>query len=212
MSTQLNRRTVYAVTAVAILALAGSWAFAATLVTSNPPAQNSTVTVINPTEAAETVQSAQLISFSGSLDANLSDAGTQVTIGGPLNSTFQNAHLATCATATCSGYYFAVDASSTLPGAHATPAPVANDAGLQLVVLVPQGTTAAGFDVQVEVLFGAQSVFGSGYFDTGTSSFTGGSMVSVFLYVDFGISSVDPVSETNIVVTLNSCTSTTICP
>lgn len=212
MQSTIQRRTVYAITAVAILALAGSWAFAATLVTSNPPAQNSTVTVINPGHAQESVQSAQLITISSSLISNVSAAGIQVTTGGPLNSSFQNAILAQCATATCSGYYYAVDTSSSLTGAHATPTLIAGDAGLQLTVLVPQGATAAGFDVQAEVLFGAQAVFGSGYFDTSTSTATGGSAVSVFLYIDFGIPATSPVSETNIVVTLNSCTSTTICP
>jgi hypothetical protein len=209
MQKAMERRTVYAITLVAILALAGSWAFAATVVTANPPPQSSTVTVVTPNGAPEIVQSSQMITASA-WTAGLGAAGTQPGTGNGLNSTFgTNVRLASCPVASCSGNFSAVDATFGL---------VNSQTALQVVVLALQGATAVGFDVQVEVIYSPSTAplttvyaFGSGYFDTQTSADTS-STISVFLFVGLGTPSITPPSITNVVITVNSCTSATTCP
>ena len=205
MRRQSERRTVYAITVIALLAIAGGWAFAATFVNHSPPPQNSGVTVVAPNGAAEVVQSTQLITISGALNSAVVPAGAQAGSGDGLNSTYgTNYVIPSCPVLNCSGNFSAVDATHAL---------TTGDAALQVSLIAPQTATATGFDVQVEVLFTSGSVFGSGYFDTGRSTATGGtSSISVFLFVDFGMSALNPESVTNIVITLNGCSSATTCP
>jgi hypothetical protein len=211
MSGKVQRRTVYALTVVALFALAGSWAFAATFVNQHPPPQNSGVTVVTPNGATETVQSSQMIALSPPLEAALAaaPAGQQAGSGHGLNSTPVNVLIASCGVNNCSANYSAVDPTNAL---------ASEDMALQVGILVPQGTSAAGFDAQVEITYATDGgsatsyAFGSGYFDTGTSTHTGGSTITVFLYVDLGTPATNPPSIANVVVTLNSCTSATVCP
>jgi hypothetical protein len=206
----MERRTVYAVTVVALLAIAGGWAFAATFVDQTPPAQNSTVTVVAPNGATEVVQSTQLITDSSALNGELTVAGVQPGGTSGLNSTAQtNAPLPQCSGLTCSGYFSAVAATDPL---------TSGDAALQVTITAPQGAVATGFDVQVEVIYTSTTsatvdVFGSGYFNTLTTLDTGQtSSVSVFLYIDLGTAATLPPTVTDIVVNVNSCTSATTCP
>jgi hypothetical protein len=209
MQKAVQRRTVYAITLVAILALAGSWAFAATVVTSNPPPQSSTVTVVTPNGAPEIVQSSQMLTASA-WTAGLPAAGIQPGTCQCLNSTFgTNVRLTSCAVASCSGNFSAVDSTFGL---------VNSQTALQVVVVATQGASAVGFDVQVEVIYNPSTAplttvyaFGSGYFDTQTSAITSSS-ISVFLFVGLGTSSITPPSIDNVVITVNSCTSATTCP
>lgn len=209
MKGKLEQRTVYAITIVTILAVAGGWAFAATFVNHAPPAQNSGVTVVAPNGAAQRVQSTQLITMSAAFAATLTPAGGQ-SVGG-LNSSFgTNIALAQCGVANCSGNYSAVDATHGI---------AAGDAVLQVTLAVPQShTVAVGFDAQVEAIYLNSTtnlqviVFGSGYFNTSTSTDAAGSSIAVFLYVDLGTIATVPPSLTDIVVTLNSCTSASTCP
>jgi hypothetical protein len=209
----MERRTVYAITVVALLAVAGGWAFAATFVDSHPPVQSSTVTVVTPNGATEIVQSTELITLSNALIGGLSVAGHQPGSGNGLNSTYgTNFQIARCSVANCSGNFSAVDATY---GVLAQ-----GDSALQVALLVDQGTVATGFDVQAEVIYQNSTTqatvyaFGSGYFDTNTTSFAGhiSSTVSVFLYVDLGTLAIYPPSVSNIVLTVNACTSATTCP
>lgn len=211
MRGQMERRTVYAITAVALLAIAGGWAFAATFVDNHPPAQNSTVTVVTPNGATEIVQSTQLISVSDALVGGLVAAGNQPGSGNGLNSTFgTNVALGQCTVTNCSGNFSAVDATF--------PVLTQGDSALQVALLVNQGTVATGFDVQVEVIYQNTAsatiyAFGSGYFDTTTSLSAGhSSTISVFLYVDLGTVATLPPSVSDVVLTVNACTSATTCP
>ncbi len=210
MAAKVQRRTVYAITIVSLLALAGSWAFAATVVTAHPPPLNSGVTVISPNGAIETVQATQMIALSPALETYLAAnaAGTQAAGGNGLNSSgATNVPLASCDQAYCADNYSAVDVTNAL---------TAEDMALQVTIDVPQNATAQGFDAQVEInLAGGQAAayaFGSGYFDTGTSGNSGGSLISVFLYVDLGSPATNPPTITSVVVTLNQCVSATTCP
>lgn len=211
MKGQFERRTVYAITLVTLLAVAGGWAFAATLVDRAPPAQNSTVTVVTPNGATQVVQSSQLVTVSNAILGGLTVAGVQPGTGNGLNSSFgTNAPIASCTVANCSGNFSAVDFTFGL---------AQGESALQVAIVTAQGTTALGFDVQVEVIYQTSIpttvyAFGSGYFDTGTTSYGGhsSSSISVFLYIDLGTVATSPPSVSDVVITVNACTSATTCP
>jgi hypothetical protein len=213
MAKNIQRRTVYAITIVSLLALAGSWAFAATVVSQNPPPLNSGVTVVSPNGATEFVQSTQLIALNPALETYLAThaAGMQAGSGNGLNSSgATNVLLASCAGLNCSGNFSAVDPTNVL---------TSEDMALQVAIIAPQTATPAGFDAQVEINFLTDGnspnnfAFGSGYFDTGTSAATGGtSSITVFLYVDLGTLATAPPTIQSVVITLNQCVSATVCP
>jgi hypothetical protein len=213
MTAKVQRRTVYAITIVSLLALAGSWAFAATVVSQSPPPLNSGVTVVAPNGAAEFVESTQLIALNPALESYLAGnpAGVQAGSGNGLNSSgATNIELASCPVLNCSDNYSAVDPTNALNAEHMA---------LQVAIIAPQTATPAGFDAQVEINFGTSGgspndyAFGSGYFDTGTStSLSGSSSISVFLYVDLGTLATDPPTIDSVVITLNQCVSATVCP
>lgn len=215
MAVNVQRRTVYAITIVSLLALAGSWAFAATVVSQHPPPLNSGVTVVAPNGAAEFVESTQLIALNPALEAYLAGnpAGVQAGSGNGLNSSgATNVELTSCTVLNCSDNYSAVDPTNAMS---------AEDMALQVAIIAPQTALAAGFDAQVEINFltpGGSSTdyaFGSGYFDTGTSASSATpptSSISVFLYVDLGTPATNPPTIENVVITLNQCVSATICP
>ena len=209
MGRSIQRKTVYAATLITVLALAGAWTFAATLVTSPSPGQSSSITVVEPTPLANvTVQSTELVAVTGAIAAS-PVAGTQAPTGsGGLNSssTIANAVLPTCtATAsTCGGNYSAVDV--------ATPLTV-GDIAVQVSLQVGQVVRPWGFDVQVEIiLVGSPNtyVFGNGYFDTGAN--TAPATVWVMLFVDTGVSALTPPSIDHVVITMNACIHSATCP
>ncbi|HTS33327.1 MAG TPA: hypothetical protein VMI55_05250 [Thermoplasmata archaeon] len=207
------RKTIYAATAIAILALVGGWTIAAGSTVTNGPAQHSSVTVTAPA-AFQTaiVQSTQMLTVSGALIATLSPAGTQATGNGGLNSTVaHNALLAICATEFCQGNYSAVNPTSGL---------TVGDTVLQVMLTVTQPLTGpVGFDVQVEIIYDVLSApttnlfsFGTGYFDTQTTSAANPAFFAVALYVDFGTAATNLPSASDIAITMNACQSATVCP
>ncbi|HXW67662.1 MAG TPA: hypothetical protein VEL82_07305 [Thermoplasmata archaeon] len=212
MSGKMERRTVYAITIVSLLAISASWAFAATFVNQSPPPQSSGITVVTPGNALETVQSTTLVTPSSELMGALSVAGTQNTGSGGSDAG-TNAMINQCATSACADYFSAVDP---------TYAVVAEDAALQLVLNATQGQHATGFYVQVETVFTLPTsgspatvyyAFGTGYFDTSTTLLSSGtSAISVFLYIGLGTPSTIPPSVSNVIVTINDCTTATTCP
>jgi hypothetical protein len=206
MASRIQRRSVYVGTIITLLALAGSWAFAAGTIHSSGPSQNSKITVTGPAGFTDAyVQSTQLIQISSALLNSTSPAGTQPVNAHGLNSSFAtNVILPSCPGNSCLANYSAVDPTHSL---------VAGDTALQVAMQVNQSATASGFDIQVEVLMASGVyVFGSGYFDTDT----GTTFVWTYLYVDLGVNPIttplagDIVSD--IVVTFNSCSTATTCP
>jgi hypothetical protein len=213
MSGTIPRRTVYAATVIAVLALAGGWTLAAGTLQTTGPAQNSSITVTAPngfTLAA--VQSTQLLSVSGVLISGLNGpAGTQAQgTGHGLNSTYdQNVILTACGGTGCGENFSAVAGSAAL---------LLGDAALQVMLTINQPTTAAqGFDVQVEIIFavplGANTyAFGTGYFDSNSATTPGTAVFTVGLYVDLGVPSTSMPSVSDVVVTMNNCQTATTCP
>jgi hypothetical protein len=215
MAAKVQRRTVYAITIVSLLALAGSWAFAATVVSQHPPPLNSGVTVVAPNGATEFVQATQLIALNPALETYLTGhpAGEQAGSGNGLNSSgATNVVFSSCGGLNCSQNYSAVDSTNAMNP---------EDMALQVTIIAPQTAIAAGFDAQVEINYATPGgsptlyAFGSGYFDTGTSASSATpptSSISVFLYVDLGTPATNPPTIENVVITLNQCVSATICP
>lgn len=206
MSSRIPRRTVYVATIVAVLALAGGWAFASGTIHSGGPAQNSKITVTAPAGfTIAYVQSTQLIQVSGALLNSTTPAGAEPVGNNGLNSSSRaNVVLPSCPNSACVANYSAVDPTHPM---------VAGDTALQIALRVNQSATASGFDVQVEILMGSGVyVFGSGYFDTNT----GTTFVWSYLYVDLGLNPITtPLSGdivSDVVVTFNSCSSATTCP
>lgn len=206
MAGRMNRRTIYAATILAILALAGGWTLAAGTIHAAGPSQNSSIIVTAPNGFTSAyVQSSQLLTVTSALLNSTTAAGAQTTGSHGLNSTVAtNAVLPTCAISSCIANYSAVDPTHAL---------VQGDTALQLVLRVNQTATAAGFDVQVEVqMASGVYLFGNGYFDTNT----GTTFVWTYIYLDLGINPITtPLSGgsvTAIVVTMNSCSTATTCP
>jgi len=216
MARAFRRRTVYAATVIAVLMLAGSWTFAAVVITQNPPPQNSSITVVNPNGVTfAAVESTEMVAVTNTI-AGLAAAGVPAGTGGGLNSTFHNVLLPFCP-GTCPPYdnnFSAVSVSSPL---------ALGDEAVQIALLVDQSVTPAlahGFDVQVELVLvgtgctpspcGTTYAFGNGYFDTGTSATA--STLWVMLFLDTGFSAVQPAALDNVVITINGCTTATTCP
>ena len=210
MARKLQRRTVYAATIIAILMLAGTWTFASVVITQNPPAQNSSITVINPNGVNfAAVQSTEMVMVTSTISGS-APGGVPAGSGGALNSTYSNVLLPYCPShQTCPPYDNNFSAVGT---------PIAltvGDEAVQVSLQVNQSLSPAvpahGFDVQVELLLSPNHyVFGDGYFDTGASATP--TSFWVILFVDTGISSLTPVALENVVVTINQCTVATVCP
>jgi hypothetical protein len=212
MRRSVQRKTVYAMTLVTVLALAGAWTFAATLITQNPPPQSSSITVIAPGQfTTATVQSTGLVTVTGGIVALTSSApaGVQAAPGqAGLQSSYTNAVLPSCPApiGVCGGNYSAVDVAHAL---------AVGDTSVQVVLQVQQTGTASGFDVQVELmLVGSPDtyVFGNAYFDTGTTTVTPSATVWVTVFIDTGVSAITPPSLDHVVVTMNACQQAATCP
>jgi hypothetical protein len=208
MRRSVQRKTVYAMTLVTVLALAGAWTFAATLVTQNPPPQSSSITVIAPGSfTTATVQSAGLVGVTSEI-AGLGPAGNQAVPGqAGLNSTVTNAVLPTCSATpdTCGGNYSAVDVATGL---------TLGDTAAQISLEVHPTALPSGFDVQVELVLAGSPltyVFGNAYFDTGASATS--TTLWVMVFVDTGVPAAPtPPSLVYVVVTMNACQQATTCP
>ncbi len=228
MVSSVPRRTVYAATLMAILALAGGWTLAAGSGAHTGPAQASSVVVTAPTDfRTAVVKDTQMLTVSQALILGLTgSAGKQATGPSPgngLNSTGStaNALLAACPAIYCSANYSAVDMTNALTQA---------DSALQVMLNVTQGlpatpSPAVGFDVQVEIIYTVASApltnvyaFGTGYFDSGVNSLASGvttpgpTFYALALYVDLGTPATNLPSIADVVVTMNQCLVATVCP
>lgn len=216
MGRAFRRRTIYAATAIVVLMLAGTWTFAAVLITQNPPAQNSSITVVNPNGVTfAKVQSTEMVAVTSTI-AGLPAAGVPAGSGGALNSTIQNVLLPYCGGGTCPPY------DNNFSAVGATNALTLGDEAVQVSLFVTQSVTPAnpnGFDVQVELILWptgcssnscASYVFGDGYFDTGTAATA--STVWTVLFVDTGYTAISPADLENVVITINQCITATTCP
>jgi hypothetical protein len=210
MARKFERRAVYAATIIGVLMLAGTWTFAAVVITQNPPPQSSSITVVNPNGVSfAAVQSTEMVMVTSTI-AGLHSAGVPAGPGGALNSTFTNTLLPYCPAAqTCPPYN---DNFSAVDTAHGL---ALGDEAVQISLLVNQSVQPAaahGFDVQVELVLGGGTVyaFGDGYFDTGTSP--SATMLWVVLFVDTGSTSLNPITLDHVVITINACTTATTCP
>lgn len=214
MRRAIARRTVYAMTLISVLALAGAWTFAATVVVNPGPSQRSSITVVpeNPLTFVS-VQSVSLVPVDYAIANDVLPAGVAAGTGTALNSTFDNA-LLSCGTPPCNNNYSAVEVTNQAGG----PVPlVLEDWALQVSLEVQQPATASGFDI-VAVFYLTNSgnsatsqIFANGYFDTGVQAGTGIVWVMLFADSGFSLSGAPPVVD-NTIITMNACQQATTCP
>jgi len=209
MRGHLQRKTVYLATAVAILALAGSYAFATGTIHYTGPPQGGTTVVTAPTGFTTAwVQSFGFGVVTGPIAAT-QIAGAQESGTNGLAGTVGTAAL-TCATQYCNEDFAAIPTS---PGGGL----VVGDQDEQVVLIVNDTTASVGFDVQVEVMLSSGTIiFGNGYFATAalpTGQTLGQANVQVFLYLDLDYNPMTVATTvTDVAIVLNSCSSATVCP
>ncbi|HYK92950.1 MAG TPA: hypothetical protein VEY07_02780 [Thermoplasmata archaeon] len=204
-----RQRTVYLVTAAAMLAMIGGYALAATTVTTLSPQQASNVTQTpSPGGFAgiAAVTSEQLVVLSGGM-AGSTAAGTET--AGAVGLSGAPSALAACATPPCA----AVNRITALPATETS-----GDFGEQIFLSVTQpsgaATNSVGFDmaVTVSITVGAvtSSVNALAYLATGSTGGGSSSSVPVFLFVDLGTTSAPVINSVSVV--FNQCSSATTCP
>lgn len=209
MSAKRRQRTVYVITAAAMLAMIGGYALAATTITTLSPQQATNVTQSPaPTgfSGIASVTSEQLVVLTSGM-ASSGTAGTE-SVGATGLSGAPSA-LATCAAGPCPLANF-ITAS---PASEA-----AANYGEQIVLNVTQpagaGSNSIGFDmaitVSITVGLSTYSVVSLAYLATGSTGVGTTSSISVFLFVDLGITTAPTINSVSIV--FNQCSSGTACP
>jgi hypothetical protein len=201
MGTGLRRRTVYLVTAAAMIAMLGGWTLAVST-TSTGPTQNTNITVTSPggfTTASVVSTHAVVVSpaIAAYTNAGTQSATTAGLAGTPLA-------LAVCASGPCFENHLAVNG----------PAVTAGDYALQIEVAVIQPASSgasAGLDFQVEsIINGGTLVFSDSYLATGVSSAGTAQTVNVYIFMDLGTQTAPAVNS--ISIQFNSCLTATACP
>ena len=194
-----RQRTVYLVTIVAMFAMIGGYALAATTVTTLAPPQSSNVTsggTLGGFSTIATVTSEQLVVVSGAMSAAAA-AGVQ---GGSVGLSGSTSQLAICALAPCASQSFKA----------ATPAATTGDYGEQITLNVFQSAanTGIGFDMALTVVTTAGTVVAFAYIQVPTSALT--ETIPVFLFVDIGTAIAPIVNSVSVV--FNQCSAGTTCP
>jgi hypothetical protein len=195
---QRRQRTVYLVTIVAMVAMIGGYALAATTL-SGLPAQTSNVTSGTPGGfALATVASEQLVVVSTAM-STATAAGTQGAGVALSGTTFQ---LTACAASP------AVCAGQSLKAA--TPAAVVGDYGEQLSLNVAQSAanSGLGFDMAITVVTSTTTIVAFAYIELPTTA--NANTIPVFLFVDLGSAAAPIVNSVSVV--FNQCSTGTSCP
>jgi hypothetical protein len=209
MTTKNRQRTIYLITAAAMVAMIGGYALAATSVTTLSPQQSTNVTQTPSPggfSGVATVTSEQLVVLTAGMTGSAT-GGTQTAGATGLSGTPHA--LATCSAAPCplSNFITASPATETT-----------GDFGEQLVLTVTQPAGAAansvGFDLalQISMTVGASTstVSAIGYLATGSTAVGTTSAITVFVFVDLGTTSAPVINSVNVV--FNQCSSATACP
>ena len=209
MATIRRQRTVYLITAAAMIAMIGGYALAATTVTTLSPQQATNVTQ-SPSPggfgATASITSEQLVQLTAGMVGSI-NGGTQFASATGLDGTPKA--LATCAVAPCplSNFISASPAAET-----------SGDFGEQIVLTVTQPAGAAansiGFDmafaVSMTVGVSTSTVTALAYLATGTTGVVGTSSITVFLFIDLGTTSAPVINSVSVV--FNQCSSAAACP
>lgn len=209
MKEKRRQRTIYLLTAAAMIAMVGGYALAATTVTTLSPQQATNVTQTpSPGGFAgvATITSEQLVvltaGMTGSAAGGTQTAGATGLDGTPLG-------LATCAAGPCP----LANVITASPASETT-----GDFGEQIVMSVTQPAGAAansvGFDlaVQISITVGVSTstVSALNYLATGSTGVGTTSTITLFLFVDLGTTSAPVINSVNVV--FNQCSSATSCP
>lgn len=209
MATKNRQRTLYLITAAAMVAMIGGYALAATTVTTLSPQQSSNVTQSPSPGGFSTVASVtseQLVVLSAGM-TGAATAGTET--AGALGLDGSTHALAVCAANPCPLANFI----TALPATETT-----GNYGEQIVLTVTQpagaATNAVGFDMaitfSITVGVTTSSVNALGYLDTNASGGASATTVTVFLFVDLTTSTAPVVNSVSLV--FNQCSTATACP
>jgi hypothetical protein len=209
MTTKNRQRTVYLITAAAMIAMVGGYALAATTVTTLSPQQSTNVTQTpSPGGFAgvATITSEQLVVLSAGMTGSTA-GGVQLAGATGLDGTPHA--LATCGAGPCPIANF-ITAS---PATETT-----GNFGEQIVMTLTQPSGGAansvGFDValQISITVGAatSTVSAISYLATGSTGVATTSAITVFVFIDLGTASAPVINSLNVV--FNQCSSATACP
>jgi hypothetical protein len=209
MTTKNRQRTIYLITAAAMVAMVGGYALAATTVTTLSPQQSTNVTQTPSPggfSGVATVSSEQLVVLTAGMTGSTA-GGTQTAGATGLDGTPHA--LATCSASPCALANF-ITAS---PATETT-----GDFGEQLVLSVTQpagaSSNSVGFDVslQISITVGVttSTVSAISYLATGSTGVGTTSTISAFVFVDLGTTTAPVINSVNVV--FNQCSSATACP
>lgn len=191
---------VVAVGAMASLCLQGI-AEAATSVTSRSPASYSVNQTGLPPTIAVTVQANATIVATSALTA-LGAAGAQRT--GALGLAGTPTAIPGCLVATCKDQFIVASPVGLTAGNYA------DEVNLSIRQPFALSGTSQGFLVDIEIHLSTGWFAGRAYLATGTTSFPGGSTITVLLYMNLGTTSAPTVLHRTVVV--DACSTPTVCP
>jgi hypothetical protein len=209
MTTKRRQRTVYLITAAAMVAMIGGYAMAATSVTTLSPQQNSNVTQ-SPSPGGfagvASVTSEQLVVLTAGM-TGVATAGTQ--LGGAVGLDGTPTALAKCTVAPCPLANF-ITAS---PAAETT-----GNWGEQVVLSVTQPAGAAlnsvGFDIAISVSITVgvttSTVNALAYLATNANGVVTATTITAFVFVDLGTTTAPVINSVSLV--FNQCASASACP
>ncbi len=201
---QHRHRTIYIITAAAMVAMIGWYALAATTVTTLSPGQSSNVTntpAPGGFTSIATIASEQLVVLSGGMTA--STAGGIQTAGSVGISGTPTA-LAVCGGAPCPAQNFRTASPA---------AEIVGDYGEQFVLSVTQpatGGTSLGFDMVITIVASTGTSIAMSYLATGVSTAGAAQTISAFLFVDMTTTTAPVITSVSVV--FNQCSSATACP
>jgi hypothetical protein len=208
MSLKTRQKTVYALTAVIVVAMVGGYALAATstLTITNNQGSGTGTAPPGPAPSGVSFSIGQVAILTENTDPAL---GTGSGPGNQLSGS--QVAVASCATATCTDSY--------QPATSAGPAETVADYAQEFFITVTQGCSAAtsGFDVQFAVNDASTTVYAQAFSNTGVSTQSGcttPSTVTVAFFVDLGVSSIGNAAPVinHVEVVANTCVGTSTCP
>jgi hypothetical protein len=209
MASKTRQRTVYLVTAAAMIAMVGGYALAATSITTLSPQQATNVTQ-SPSPGGfsgiATIVSEQLVTLTAGMTGATS-GGSQVAGATGLDGTPHA--LASCAAGPCP----LANLITASPATETT-----GNFGEQIVLSVTQPSGAAansvGFDmaISVSITIGVTTsdVTAIAYLATGNTGVGTTSTITAYLFVDLGTTSAPVINSVSVV--FNQCSSATACP
>lgn len=206
MAPRKTQRTVYLVTAAIVVAMVGGYALAATATTTltNPQGSSQGTTTPGGLIAGYSWTNSELVVLLVSSDLKL---GTSTGAGNALGGT--QLALTGCAFATCS--------QNNQPALG--PTEVAGDYAEEINLTVTQGTVAPANGVEMQIVVtctacSAPTLVANAFTNAGSSTFSGPSTISVYFFIDTGVSASSTTKPviTEVSIVMDNCVGLSTCP